>query len=67
MFVVPDNVFGDYNGSSNDMGNPKLEFEGHIVSAKSPLSTFLVPPCPLLLLFFEQHFFRSLALWRRRL
>ena len=39
MFVVSDNVFGDYNGSRNDMRNPKLEFEGHIVSTKSHLST----------------------------
>ena len=68
MFVVFDNVFGNYNGSRNDMRNPILEFEGHIESTKSHLSTFIVPRCPLpLLLFFEQNFFRSLALWWGRL
>ena len=67
MFVVFDNVFGDYNGSRNGMRNPNLEFEGHIESTKSHLSTFIVPRCPLPLHFFEQNFFRSLALWRGRL
>ena len=67
MFVVFDNAFGDYNGSRNDMRHPNLEFEGHIESTKSHLSTFIVPRCRLLLLFFEQHSFRSLTLWRRRL
>ena len=62
-----DNVFGDYNGSRNDVRNPNLEFEGHIESTKSHLSTFIVPRCLLPLLFLEQHFFRSLALWWRRL
>ena len=56
----------DYNSSRNEMRSLNLQFEGHIESTKSHLSTFVVPRCPLLLLFFEQHF-RSLALCRGRL
>ena len=67
MFLMFANVFDDYIGSASDMRNPSLEFEGHVESTKSHLSTFIAPHCPLPLLFFEQHFFRIRALWRGRL